>query len=127
MCHIRLLNNNNNNNNTNKNLFGSKNTTSNKISLYYYNNRLNKNNNPSPEDDCGRGTTFHTYHRMGHDGQDKILSTKHALIIFSSLLSLSPDCHQNEAANSTKKSHVHWQVSPNFKYKKITNFISKKT
>lgn len=69
--------------------------------------RLNKLDENRPEDVCSRDIAFYSHHRVGHDGQDKVLSAQHAVLVFSSLLSLSPYGHQDTTADSTKNSYVH--------------------
>lgn len=56
----------------------------------------------------GRGNTVHPHHRVGHDGQNKILSTQHAVLVLGQMLSISSDSDQDSASSAETKSHVQW-------------------
>lgn len=62
----------------------------------------------NPGNDCGRGTTVHSHHRVGYDGQDEVLSTEHALFVLSPLLFISSNSNQNAFTNSKAQSCIHW-------------------
>lgn len=57
--------------------------------------------------DHSRSSSFYTYHRMGHDGQNKIFSFEHVVVFFSKMLSLPTDSYQDSTANPKKKSYVY--------------------
>ncbi|CAK9807678.1 Solute carrier family 25 member 44 [Anthophora quadrimaculata] len=44
---------------------------------YEHYNYIELNSGKSIKDVCSGNSTFHSYHRMGYDGQDKVLSTEH--------------------------------------------------
>lgn len=63
-----------------------------------------------PQNVCGRGNTVHSHHRVGYDGQNQILSTQHAVLIFSQMLPISSDSDQNSSSSTKTKSHVQWYI-----------------
>lgn len=63
---------------------------------------------PHSRDVYGRGNTVHPHHRVGHDGQNQILSTQHAVLILGQVLPVSPDSDQDSSSSAKAKSHVQW-------------------
>lgn len=76
--------------------------------LYDWSDNIKRNTDVKPEDVCGRGTTVHTYHRMGYDGQEQVLPIEHALIFLSQMLPLPFDCNKDPFTGAKTKSHVQW-------------------
>lgn len=61
-----------------------------------------------PRDVRGRGNTVHPHHRVGHDGQNQVLSAQHAVLVLGQMLSISSDSDQDSASSAKTKSHVQW-------------------
>ena len=59
-----------------------------------------------PRDVCGRGNAVHPHHRVGHDGQNQVLSTQHAVLVLGQMLFISSDGDQDSASSAETKSHV---------------------
>lgn len=78
------------------------------VALYEYCNNLGPNCGVNPRDDCGRGTTLYSNHRVEYDGQNQILPTEHAVFILSTLLSISLNSNQNSIASPKAQSYVQW-------------------
>lgn len=56
-------------------------------------------------DTCG--DTIYPYHRVGYDGQVKVLATEHAVFFFRKMLPVSTHSYQDSTPNSKEESHVH--------------------
>lgn len=73
-----------------------------------------------------RGNTVHPHHRVGHDGQNQVLSTQHAVLVLGQMLSISSDSDQDSASSAETKSHVQWYALINFDIESISLLIRKK-
>ena len=77
--------------------------------LYEYFGNIGFNSSINSKDVCNR-ITVHSYHRMGYDGQNKVLSTQYAFVIFCALLFVSTNSDQNTSTDSEAKSYVQWNI-----------------
>lgn len=59
-----------------------------------------------PRDVYGRGNTVHPHHRVGHDGQDQVLPTQHAVLVLGQVLPVSVDGDKDSPPGAKAKSHV---------------------
>ena len=75
-------------------------------SLYEYYNNIGATCHINPGDDCGRGTTIYSYHRVGYDGQDQVLSAQHAVVVLGALLFVSTNGNQNPLTDPEAQSYV---------------------
>lgn len=67
-----------------------------------------------PRNVGGGGNTVHPHHRVGHDGQDQVFSTQHAVLVLGEVLPVSIDGDQDPPPSATAKSHVQWYVQTSF-------------
>lgn len=74
--------------------------------LYEYCNNIGATCHINPGDDCGRGTTIYSYHRVGYDGQNKVLSAQHAVVVLGALLLVSFNGNQNPLTDPKAQSYV---------------------
>lgn len=76
--------------------------------IYLLNSSIGTNYNicARPRNVRGRGNTVHSHHRVGHDGQNQVLSTQHAVLVLGQMLSISFDSDQNSASSAETKSHI---------------------
>lgn len=76
--------------------------------IYLFDSSIAANYNifAQPRNVRGRGNTIHSHHRVGHDGQNQVLSTQHAVLVLGQMLSISFDSDQDSTSSAETKSHV---------------------
>lgn len=58
------------------------------------------------ENVCCGGTPFYSDHRMGYDGQNKVLPIEYAFLLLRTMLSLSSYRNKNPTSNTETQCHV---------------------
>lgn len=75
--------------------------------LYEYFGNIGIDSNINAKNDYDR-VTLHSHHRVGYDGQDKILSAEYAFIVLCALLFVSFNGDQNTFTSSEAQSRIQW-------------------
>lgn len=56
---------------------------------------------------CSGSNSLHSHHRVGYDGQNKVLSPEYAVILFGEVLLVSTYSDQNSSSDPKEKSYVY--------------------